>query len=129
MHCPLGTAQCSAVVETKVPQGQSYGFASFATLEEAQAVLDMAAQTPLITPEGVPLRLNWARGSLPEWKRGEARSGGGVPEGAPVLHPRVREAQERAAAVVSTIDESTLAEVNLATPPPPHRPLVSYDDI
>lgn len=73
-----------------MPQGQSYGFASFATLEEAQAVLDMAAQTPLVTPEGVPLRLNWARGSLPEWKRGEARSGGCAPEGAPVLHPRVR---------------------------------------
>lgn len=30
--------------------------------------------------------------------------------------------------MVSTIDESTLAEVNLAAPPP-HRPLVSYDDI
>lgn len=80
-------AQYAAVLDAKTVLNQAYGFVTFAAPQEATGVMDLAQQEPLVTPEGFALRVNWARGSLPDWKRGG--EGAAAPGDVP-LHPRVR---------------------------------------
>ncbi|RMZ57132.1 hypothetical protein APUTEX25_002364 [Auxenochlorella protothecoides] len=114
--------QHAEVVETRVIGVQGYGFVTFARVEDGCSLMEVASSSPLIAPDGTVLRVNWARGAMPEWKKGQG------PGGAPVEHPRVREARAAAQEVVSAIDDEALAEANLHAPVP-QRPLVCYDDI
>jgi len=48
---------------------QCYGFVTFATPEDAEGVLEFAQQQGVWADDRM-LRINWAQGSMPEWKVG-----------------------------------------------------------
>lgn len=46
---------------------QCYGFVRFARVEDAEGVLEFAQQQGMWADERM-LRINWAQGSMPDWK-------------------------------------------------------------
>eukprot|EP01025_Chloroclados_australasicus_P037355 TRINITY_DN3812_c0_g1_i1.p3 TRINITY_DN3812_c0_g1~~TRINITY_DN3812_c0_g1_i1.p3 ORF type:complete len:278 (-),score=36.45 TRINITY_DN3812_c0_g1_i1:556-1266(-) len=62
------------VEEAKVKGSQCYGFVTFQSTEEAEKVLDdLAKSRCTIQAEGQNLRINWATGKMPAWKKGPAQ--------------------------------------------------------
>jgi hypothetical protein len=61
-------------VETaRVMGSQCYGFVEFATPEEAGEALEaVQSGDPVFMLQGRAMRASWARGSMPNWKRGKA---------------------------------------------------------
>ena len=51
------------------PACQCYGFVKYATLADAEGMLEFAQQQGVWADERM-LRINWAQGSMPEWKVG-----------------------------------------------------------
>lgn len=50
-----------------MPALQCYGFVRFAHLADAEGVLEFAQQQGMWADERM-LRINWAQGSMPDWK-------------------------------------------------------------
>lgn len=79
--------QLAPVLEAKVIGAQCYGFVTLPSQALAAEVLSRTTAGSLCTPEGMPLRVGWARGAMPTWKKA-----GPEPHARPagVEHPRVR---------------------------------------
>lgn len=119
-------ASCKA----RVMGSQCYGFIEFDRPEEAQQVLEQVKDEP-IKVDGHSLRVNWAQGAMPDWKRGQAmyrsRSSGQGPEGLESYeHPRARELRLKAQAMVHHMGAQPAFVVMPANQP---RYVLSYDDL
>ncbi|GBF97281.1 hypothetical protein Rsub_09972 [Raphidocelis subcapitata] len=68
---PFGT-----VTEVRLMAGQCYGFVAFSRQAEAQEAL-LAARAGVLRIEGRAVRVDWAQGELPGWKRTGSGGGGG----------------------------------------------------
>lgn len=123
-------------VEARVIGSQCYGFVTFDSSADAEGVLEFA-QSQGVWADDRMLRINWAQGSMPEWKKGPAvyRSmdpgAGGEGGDQPVLeayeHPRVKEARLQAQQLAAQVDVQQIQALAMA--PPPERQLVSYEDL
>jgi len=61
------------VESARVMGSQCYGFVEFATAGEAGEALDaVQSGDPVFVLQGRAMRASWARGSMPNWKRGKA---------------------------------------------------------
>lgn len=47
---------------------QCYGFVTMYNRQEAEGLLESAQQQPLLVEGHGQLRVNWAQGSMPDWK-------------------------------------------------------------
>ncbi|KAL4437957.1 hypothetical protein ABPG77_004178 [Micractinium sp. CCAP 211/92] len=117
--------------------GGCYGFVTFSSPADAEGVLEFA-QSQGVWAEDRMLRINWAQGSMPEWKKGPAvyrnidpDAGGEGSKAQPVLeayeHPRVKEARLQAQQLAAQVDAQQIQALAMA--PPPRRQLVSYEDL
>ena len=69
------------VVHARIVGEQCFGFVTFETAAEAEALLDFVQHSAFYV-EDRPLRVNWARGALPDWKvRGRGRACGRLRRG------------------------------------------------
>ncbi len=118
------------VEEAHVVSSFCYGFVTFGSYEDAQAVLDFQTQQP-IQVEDRHLRISWARDTPHDTVRpreyGYTAAQGGAEGGAPQEHPRIKAARLAAAQVLAQQDQHDLEEVNYREAP--GRNLVCYDDL
>ena len=105
-----------AAVEARVLGSHGYGFVSFTSHEEAQAVLEFAQQQGVWADEEHPLRVNWAR-----------ERGAEAPAAAAEEHPRVVEARMQAQQLAQQADAEALRQLDHGAPP--EREVVAYDDL
>ncbi|KAK9816610.1 hypothetical protein WJX72_002714 [[Myrmecia] bisecta] len=143
------------IMEARVVGTQCYGFVTFDSEDEAAEALEMTAMHP-IDVAGYRLRVNRAKGSLPNWKKspavvrprqpGEYLEGMGSAQQAyhaqqlqdeldhQYEHPKVREARLAAQAAAEAIAAGHRPFDGAPLPgmeggPPPERQLVVYDDL
>jgi hypothetical protein len=64
------------VTEVRLMPGQCYGFVAFSAQEEAQEAL-LAARAGVLRIDSRAVRVDWAQGELPGWKRTGSGGGGG----------------------------------------------------
>ncbi len=122
------------VEEAHVVSSFCYGFVTFGSYEDAQAVLDFQFQQP-IQVEDRHLRISWARDTPNDTVRPReygynatgAMNGGGGDGGAPQEHPRIKAARLAAAEVLAQQDQHDLEDVHYSEAP--GRNLVCYDDL
>ncbi|KAL4519512.1 hypothetical protein Ndes2526A_g01884 [Nannochloris sp. 'desiccata'] len=119
------------VEEAHVVSSFCYGFVTFGSYEDAQAVLDFQSQQP-IQVEDRHLRISWARDTPNDTVRpreyGYTANGiEGGDGGAQHEHPRIKAARLAAAQVLEQQDQHALEEVHYSEAP--GRDLVCYDDL
>jgi len=87
---PRPTTSYGTIIDARVMPNQCYGFVEFSTQLEAQESL-LAARAGAILIDGRTVRVDWAQGELPGWKRTEGGGGeGGRAAGRPGGHRRHR---------------------------------------
>jgi hypothetical protein len=119
------------VEEAHVVSSFCYGFVTFGSYEDAQAVLDFQSQQA-IEVEDRHLRISWARDTPDDTFRPRdygytVTANGGGDGGAQQEHPRIKAARLAAAQVLEQQNQHALEEVRYNEAP--GRNLVSYDDI
>jgi len=148
MFAALGAGPCRA----RVVGPQAYGFVEYEARIDAAAALAAVRAAPLAV-DGQPLRVNWAQGSLPEWKRGPAvyrprlggaAAGGGAGGGAAaggdeegaLPSPAAREARLAAQAIAEQLAAAAAATAGglggllaAAAAQPAPRFVLEYDDL
>lgn len=119
------------VEEAHVVRSYCYGFVTFGSYEDAQAVLDFQSQQP-IQVEDRCLRISWSRDTPDDIVRPRecgytVTEVGGGDGGAQPEHPRIKAARLAAAQVIEQQDQHALEEVRYNEAA--GRNLVCYDDI
>ena len=124
------------VVSAKVMAGRCFGFVEFEARDGAEAAL-LAGRAGAVLLAGRPLRVDWAQGSLPGWKRTGSSGGGGYASGGGEGGEAVR--RRPAAALIEArfgVPAAAVAAASAAVAMLPlgggggvAQPLLSYDDL